>query len=66
MTATREAIVLPASFLTVALLGGVRLLHVLEIGLLVDVEVRVHGFVGDDRRQHDRGVDQVAGRHDRA
>ena len=42
------------------------MLHVLEIRLLVDVEVRVHGAVRDDRRQHDRGVDQVAGRHDRA
>ena len=43
-----------------------RWLHVLEVGVLVDVEVRVHGVVRDDRRQHDRRVDEVAGRHDRA
>ena len=42
-----------------AMLGRVRLLHVLEIRLLVDVEVRVDGAVRDERRQHDRRVDQV-------
>jgi len=49
-----------------AVLGRMRLLHVLEIRLLVYVEVRVDGSVRNDRCEHDRGIDQVARRHDRA
>ena len=46
---------------------GVRAVpYVLQEGLLVDVEVRVHGRVGHDRRQQRRAVDEVAGRDDGA